>query len=82
MQALAALGLVLGILLAQPSGAGAALVIVCGPPKPDGKECCPVALDHYLKYPANPRTREERHEQAQLAEWINQNCANTNRRRR
>ena len=60
----------------------AELVIFCGPPAPDHRECCPIVLDLYIKYPPNPRSANDRQNQALLADWLNNNCAPPNRKRR
>ena len=60
----------------------AELVIFCGRPAPDHRECCPIVLDLYIKYPPNPRSANDRQNQALLADWLNNNCAPPNRKRR
>jgi hypothetical protein len=56
--------------------ATAAIIVVCGPPAPDGKECCPVVRQIYWKdYGQPPRPQApDRADRSKMRAWYNKNC--------
>jgi hypothetical protein len=66
------------ILLLGPTAAPAtaAIIVVCGPPAPDGKECCPVVRQIYWKdYGQPPRPQApDRADRSKMRAWYNKNC--------
>jgi hypothetical protein len=70
-----ALALILSLSL-TPSSAAAAIIVVCGPPTPDGKECCPVMKEIYWKdYGQPPRPQgPDRADRSKVRAWYNKNC--------
>jgi hypothetical protein len=67
--------------LALSTDVRASLIVVCGPPAPDRLECCPVVLNIYRQYRANPRSRSDRLDKARLAAWYNGACVTSGRKR-
>ncbi len=64
-----------------PSPAAAAIIVVCGPPAPDGKECCPVMEQIYWKdYGQPPRLQaQDRADRRKVRDWYNKNCVGPRR---
>jgi hypothetical protein len=75
-----ALALIL-LLIPTLSPAVAAIIVVCGPPAPDGKECCSVMRQIYWKdygQPLRPQA-PDRADRGKLRAWYNKNCVGPGR---
>jgi hypothetical protein len=71
------------ILLLSPTlaPAAAAIIVVCGPPMPDGKECCPVIRQIYWKDYGQPQGPQapDLADRSKLRAWYNKNCVGPRR---
>jgi hypothetical protein len=67
------------ILTASP--ATAAIIAVCGPPAPDGKECCPLVQQIYRKDYGQPARAQapDRTDRMKMRDWYNKNCVGPRR---
>ena len=68
-------------LVAAPCRSAADIIVVCGPPAPDGKECCPVMAQIYWKDFGQPPRRDgpDRADRRKLRAWYNENCVGPRR---
>jgi len=64
-----------------PLPTAAAIIVVCGPPAPDGKECCPVMEQIYWKDFGQPPRRDapDRADRRKVRAWYNENCVGPGR---